>query len=91
MTYAEWLRLSASQQHELRESWDTYRGEGEELAQEALRRFRAVLSGDPSVQDVSVGVNHGGLWTLAVVRRGPPKVALPQWFEGFPIKTLGPN
>jgi len=88
LTFKQWLKLSPEEQKKIYESWDKYKGEGEEIIKEVCKLFKEKFKRYRDVVNVSYGVYHGGDWIISVSLRVGHNVKVPDTFYGIRVVKL---
>lgn len=81
LTYRAWKKLSWEEQKRISWPWNTFRGEGSEIAHAAARAFKRKYR--DKVKHVRVGLYHGGLYSLDARIKDYIRPKLPTMFQGF--------
>ena len=64
-TFDEWKSLSESDRAQIQAGWNSYGGEGAEIAAKAAEDFRAKFGHLPGLSVSGPGIYHGGSWVIA--------------------------
>jgi hypothetical protein len=85
-SFEEWLTLADEERRRLQSGWNTYRGQGSEIAAAAAADFRARYAHLEGVGFAGHGVYHGGEWVIGViVPRDFDTSVLPQLHLGIHV------
>ena len=64
-TFEEWKALPESHRARIQAGWNTYGGEGADIAAKAADDFRAKFGHLPGLSVAGPGIYHGGSWVIA--------------------------
>lgn len=86
MKYSEWLNLSEEQRRKTADAWNPFEGDGVDLLNVAIERFRKEYAALLPFCTVTSAIYHGSVLGISVsfkrgIRPRGPKGS----FEGFPI------
>lgn len=86
MKYSEWLNLSDEQRRKIADAWNPFEGEGVDLLNVAIERFRKEYAALLPVCTVTSALYHGSVLGIAIAfKRGVKPRGPKGYFEGFPI------